>query len=50
MAVLAMADGKSLFTEGVLVFSLVMANMWLMGSMLGWLLAVIARGRASSTP
>jgi hypothetical protein len=29
--------------ENVLVFSLVVANMWLIGSLLGWLLAVIAR-------
>ena len=46
MAVLAaadLADGESVLTEGVLVFSLVVANMWLIGSLLGWLLALVAR-------
>ena len=46
MAVLAvadLADGESVFTEGVLVFSLVVANLWLTGSLLGWVLAVVAR-------
>ena len=46
MAVLVvadLADGESVLTENVLIFSLVVANMWLIGSLLGWLLAVIAR-------
>jgi hypothetical protein len=30
------------FTEGVLVSSLVVVNLWLIGSLIGWLLAVIA--------
>ena len=30
-------------TEGVLIFSLVVADCWLAGNILGWLLAVIAR-------
>src|SRR5688572_3400035 len=38
-----LADGESVFTEGALVFSLVVANLWLIGSLLGWALAVIAR-------
>jgi hypothetical protein len=30
-------------SEGVRVFSLVVANCWLAGNLIGWLLAVVAR-------
>ena len=46
MAMLAatdLADGESVVTEGVLVFSLVVANMWLIGNIIGWVLALVAR-------
>jgi hypothetical protein len=38
-----LADGESVFTESVLVFALVVANCWLAGSIIGWLLAVVGR-------
>jgi hypothetical protein len=46
MAMLAatdLADGESVVIEGVLVFSLVVANCWLACNVIGWLLAVVAR-------
>jgi len=43
LAVADLADGESVVTEGVLVFSLVVANFWLAGNIIGWLLARIAR-------
>jgi hypothetical protein len=46
MGVLAgadLADGESVFTEGMLILSLVVANCWLAGNLIGWSLAVIAR-------
>jgi hypothetical protein len=31
-----LADGESVFTEGALVLSLVVANCWLAGNIIGW--------------
>jgi hypothetical protein len=38
-----LADGESVLTDDALVISLVAADMWLIGTLLGWLLARIAR-------
>ena len=46
MAVLVaadLADGESVFTEGALVLSLVVADCYLTGCLLGWVLARMAR-------
>ena len=32
-----LADGESMLTEGAVVFSLLIANVWLAGNILGWL-------------